>query len=214
MGLNYSYSFITQSDHIDSLLQHLAGYLAIPDALRLQNSLPWKPAIEQAAIWDNGYEVRYSQGINGIQLREHESSNYLCLAFLFPIDHELEEFQRNIFRESYRKEFKARIGCIYTSLFVGSEFALLKARAATTEMSLLFNASSSIKKVMIEISESSSSKALFFDKEEQYNWNLLYPEARLSPKPWIDNFWSPHLEVFYTDMYCMEALHHSRIYEY
>lgn len=100
---------------------------------------------------------------------------------------------------------KCRVGCIWTTLFVGSEYSWLELTSWVRDISQLFSSSPSIRTVMREIAKNSSAEALFFDEEET-DWLLLYPEERKAPTPWEYYLFGPDWEHFITDAFCMEAL--------
>jgi hypothetical protein len=211
MGYNYSFHLIVESKQVDLLLQQLALYLSENDARRLMDSLPWVPETIRDVIWGSGSTIMECQGIGGLHLGEYERENHYCFSFLFPPDADLEEYER---REHIplREGDKIHIGCIYTRLYVSDEYALLKATAAATDMSLLFSSSPSIRKVMIELAAGCSSIALFIDSEKQYDWLLLYPEVRTTANPNPDLFYSPDYKILRTDAYCLEALHLAHLF--
>jgi hypothetical protein len=206
MGLDFSFSVIAKSAQVDLLLKELASRVCEKDARRLIGALPWKPAIRHSVLWESGARDEYCQGIAGLTLEAGEHPNLYCLSFLFPPDAILVQYTRNN-RGTPTVGDRIAIGCVWTSLYVGTEFALLKGTAATTGMSVLFQSSSSVKSVWLELARRSLARALFFDTEDDHEWLLLHPQVRTVTRPYDACFWSPDFVTLRIDEYCWEMLH-------
>jgi hypothetical protein len=210
MGINYSFELIFESKQINLILGDLGFLLCKRDARRLAEAMPWEPEIQEELLWGSGELQKFYGGIGKLRLKEEKFPNNYCFTFLFPIDTELKAYAvRNFTLE--REDNKIPVSCIWTSLFVDSEYGLLHCEAATSDMSYLFSLSQSIKDTWISFASRSRSLALFFDTEENYERLLLYPEIRKTMKPYVDCFYSPDFRMIRADSYCSEALFLSKL---
>lgn len=100
----------------------------------------------------------------------------------------------------------AAIGCLYTRVEMGDEYALISCEAATGSISRLLENSTSIKETFLRLVCEVDGARLFFDDEQGEVWRLLVPLERMVSRPPIDDFcdWpSGHLDV---DKYCKQCL--------
>lgn len=211
MGLRYSFELVTRADAIDALLRALAAHLAEPDAARVLAALPWRPAIERELVWGSGRPCRDRQGICGLALRDVERTNDWCVGLAFPPDPELERYATAY--GARRRGSDVVVGCVWTSLHVGDEDALLQATAATSDMSRLFASSRSVHETWVAIAREANASLVLLDTEDLYERTCLWPHTRAVPYVGIDGFCSGDLTSVRTDDYCFELLRSARVVE-
>jgi hypothetical protein len=212
MGLNYSFVLITEPKKIDLALRELACFACERDAARINAAIPWKPEIQHDVVWGSGEAIRQYQGIGGPKEESERGGNDYC--FLFQPDPALEAYEKGLglyFLDRFREHDKIVVGCLWTSLHVGQQYALFEFTAATSHISRLFLASKNVKDAFVALAARSESTALFLDSEDAYEWFLLYPQARLTAMPNKDCFCSDDFKILRVDAYCMEVLHLSRL---
>jgi len=209
MGLRYAYSLVTAADAVDDLLVELATHLVEDDRESLLAALPWVPERERAVVWGSGAPILERRGIAGLKLRsDHEHPNNYCFIFAFPLDPELEDFERT---DGYRiRGQHVEIGCIWTKLYVGEEHARLECMAASSGMSLAWARLPGIRAAWVRLAEGCRARALWLDTED-LDLELLYPEMRKVPSLNPDWFWSPDLACLRVDAYCEALLELARV---
>ena len=94
-----------------------------------------------------------------------------CLTFRFASDGALARYSEAAGVEVIE------LGGIYVSQSVGTRYALLRATAATTEMSLLFEESPSIREAMRDIGRGAGALCVLLDRETD-RYPQLWPEQR------------------------------------
>jgi hypothetical protein len=94
-----------------------------------------------------------------------------CLTFRFASDGALARYTQSAATEL------VEVGCLYVSRSIGLRHALLRATAATTDMSLLFEESPSVREAMRDIGRAAGALCVLLDREtDQYA--QLWPEQR------------------------------------
>lgn len=203
MGLDYSFVIMGPAAGTGRLLQELAKRLSREDKQRLLTAIPGHLTSAKKESADaQDHAIR---GIAGLSLTQHEHKNDYCFSFLFQPDPELCEYEKRNGNRP-REDGRIPIGCVWTQLHSGGEFALIQATAATTGMSLLFTQSSSIQDAWITLAATSGGHALFRDTEDPDRWELLYPEQRRVPRPDEEAQYLPDCITVSPDSYCRAAL--------
>jgi hypothetical protein len=211
VGLRYAFNLVTRADAVDELLRELATHLQAEDRERLIAQVPWRAAIERDLVWGSGHPVSNRQGIRDIAADADlgERPNDLCLCFDFPPDSALERYAAG--DPIRRPTTGVLVGCVWTKLHVGECYALLVATAASSDMSVLFERSASVRNVWSQLAERSGAFAVFLDTEQAYEWALLWPEPRSVCQVNADGYWSGDFENLRVDAYCEEMLRAARV---
>lgn len=161
MGLDYSYEFVVRRENADLLVSAIADHLAPEDAERIADAKPFN----------------FENPLERVRRDSSFAFGQMCLCFLFPLDPEVSEYHR-----SSRNELvggKVRVGCMYSEFVVELNFVIFSATAATTDMSLMFANSRSVRQTMIEIAERSNAELLLLDDEQFDNFAVWPVERRL-----------------------------------
>ncbi|WP_141731180.1 hypothetical protein [Oligoflexus tunisiensis] len=129
-----------------------------------------------------------------------------CLNMLFPQDGEVMGYL-DLQESPCSKEGNfLSVGCVWTTIYAGSELACLWSAAATTDMSLLFNESDAVKNTWLNIAETSAALALFLDIDHT-SWNMLHPRKVWVERPSMEDYGWPLDDIpADVDKYLFEAL--------
>jgi hypothetical protein len=194
-------------------LEKLSAVLTEDDRLRMQRCLPWEPEIERYRYQaDKNLEFRESLGIRGCRSMNEENENDYCLTMCFKRDKVLQEYEAKYHMDPSRELLV--LGCVWTSVRAGNQFAAIASTAATTEMSLLFNRSPQIKRTWMNLAQGMKAIALFFDREEGDRWNLIYPAKRKVLKPDDEACWVADclvVDAYYQDAFRLAGLKNSTL---
>jgi len=110
------------------------------------------------------------------------------LSFLFPGDEALFDYYDWLLRQPPpRGKRKVAVGCVWTRLEAERELAVLTCTASTTPMSLLFD-SISARALWAELGWACDAAAVFFDTENEEQWELVFPWARTVPRPEVEPY--------------------------
>ena len=209
MGIRYQYFLVTNADAVDDLLIELAKHLTEEDRERVLAAMPWRPAEEKAIVWGSEPAVLERHGIGGLQSKdEYEHSNDYCFSFVFPLDPEVEVHARSngyIIRGQH-----VEIGCIWTSLHVGEEYAFLQCTAAASSISVALAHLAGVRSAWVELARGCQALALWLDTDDHEN-QLVYPEMRKVPSVFERWFRSPDETCLRVDAYCEAALAPARV---
>jgi len=177
MGLDYSYEIAFRKDRVDDIILNLNDAIAPNSKSVVLQCLPWSPAKEINDHLVEHTELRYAGiGFSGLKLGQCEMVNHYCFSINIPVSSELtKECEEHGFYSDNNKIM--RIGCVWTSIYVGNKYGLLSMTAATSSMSQLFYCSEQIKQFIVD-TFSSKSRYILLDVEENYA-NLLYPKKRI-----------------------------------
>lgn len=194
MGLDYAYELIAERQSVDRLIRAVCEHLAPNDRTRVLGVL----GSGLADVMDHVQRDRdverhlYERGVKDI-----------CLSFLFAADEHLTE---------YAKEFplapvdgRVRVGCVWTSVECGSRFALVRATAATSAMSLLFEYSTNVRKTFSDIGQSGGALLVTFDDERQDLVSVWPCQGRFAPSGEPESFEDDKCKSK-VDGYCADLL--------
>ena len=140
---------------------------------------------------------------------DEENENDYCLTLCFRRDKVIREYEARYNMQG--KHDTIMLGCIWTSVYAGKQFAVIKSTAASTEMSLLFLRSPVIKKTWADLAKEMGAVALFFDQEDGDEWNLFYPAHRKVVRPDDDAYWID--DGLIVDAFCQDAVRLAGIIE-
>jgi hypothetical protein len=161
MGLNYSLCLICQRDDSDLLLPALAELLGFESRQRIA-SMEWFPELERDRKTVIGTPELDAQGIAGLNLRDHESPNHYCFSLQIQLEPEMESFS------------DGALGCMYTSVFAGSQYLLLELTAATSDLSWIIQKSSAVHAAWTSLAIKTNAIFGYVDIEEDIALQL-YP---------------------------------------
>ena len=183
MGLDFSFFVVTSRDRVNELLETVAAFVAEEDEARLRAALPWQPSIDRVSPWRGESPARDQRGFLNLQRHSHERGEDRCFTFLFPPDEELAKYRLSCSSTRRGRDGRVPVGCVWCQIRAGDRLAVFHAVAASTDMSRLFQRSSSVRSVWSKISIEAEATALLFDFEDTDRWELLYPHTAHIPKP-------------------------------
>ncbi len=165
MGLDYSLCAILPRNQAPHMLEQLSTVLDATSRRRIQN-LAWSPALQTSNT--------VSQGIAGLLGIEHEQTNFYAFSLQVKLEREMKAYlvdypfncfdQANVF------------GSMYTSVFAGAEFLLVRMTAASSDMSRVLENSSAIHKLWAQFAKASKATLAYVDLESEVGI-LLFPKS-------------------------------------
>jgi hypothetical protein len=191
MGLDYGYEWVGERGSADRLIRAVAEHLAPKDQRRVLAAL---------ASGADGLLRRVEREEFERSLMQ-DAGEELCLSFLFGRDDRLAEYAREISAPSIGD--RVQVGCVWTSTNCGSRFVLIRARAATSNMSRLFEQSPSIRATFVGAGRAADALLVMFD-DEQEEFLALWPRAgRFAARDWalVDQ-----VDDLSVDDYCAELI--------
>ena len=160
MGLDYAYEFISERTSADRLVRAMCPHVVPDDRKRLMDYLNLHLGLIDVMehITQDTFERR---------TLNHESQE-ICLSFLFAMDeHVLGFTDRSKDKSSFGTvEGKIPIGCVWTSIKCGKKFVVIRATAATSDMSILFEQSTSVRATITEVCQTGNPLLVLFDDEQ------------------------------------------------
>lgn len=169
MGLNYSLCAVYRKARAEGMLQDLSEFLDRESRQRIQ-TLRWAPHKEKIRQTLIGTKDVDGHGIDGLELREHESINHYCFSLLIPLEAELEKQFPDHGFPRFEKAYK--FGCMWASVYSGQEYVLLQMTAATTAMSRILGDSRVIQEKWAEFARKSEAVVAYLDLEVQVTKQL------------------------------------------
>lgn len=191
MGLDYTYEVVAELRSADSLVRVLAKHLVARDRQRLLAALGASPESIMRRIQRRDLELELS----------NDESHDLCFAFLFPSDQHLVAYG-SIRQFDDPQSGRLAIGCVWSSIRCGERYALFRATAATTDMSLLFQESRSIRETFVQIGREAGAALVVFDEEKDDRVGIWPREGRMANSIGPDDFLGPVVEPHEIDRYC------------
>ena len=168
MGLDYAYELIAARESADRLVRALRDRLVAEDRARLLATLQSGLAGAVDHVERDVFERQLFQ----------QGAKELCLSFLFPEDEPLALFANDLAPVDGR----VQVGCVWTTIECGSEYVLLRATAATSSMSLLFERSRSVRSTFCEAGRTGGALLVLFDDERE-DFAAVWPyEGRFAHK--------------------------------
>jgi hypothetical protein len=146
MGLDYSFELVVEIGRLERALVAIADALIPYDRERLLRSIGSDPVGSFDRIEGDG-----------------------CFRFLFPADEEVLAFWGEV-----EPCGRVRCGCVWCHLWIEGEVAKFVATAPTTDTSLLFERSESIRGVWASIAEQCGALFVLFD-DETYQNRVFWP---------------------------------------
>lgn len=176
MGLNYSLCAILPRDQSSRFLEHLSKVLYADSRRRIQN-LVWSPAFQSSDT--------VSQGIAGLSAIEHEQANDYALSLKVKLERDMEAY----LSEDHFKSFDRTdsFGYMWTSVFAGAEYLLVKMTAASSDMSRVLENSSAIQKLWAQFAKASNAIAAYVDLESETGV-MVFPKSGNCLIPVNDTF--------------------------
>ena len=197
MGLDYAYELIAERQSAERLVRAICEHVAPDDRTRLLGVLGLGSAdVMEHVSRDDDERWLFERGVK-----------HICLSFLFAADEQLTEYAK----ESPLAPVDGRIqvGCVWTSIECGSRFALVRATAATTTMSWLFERSASVRKTFGEAGRAGGALLVTFD-DEQADFTSAWPlRGRFAPTAERDTFEDEELKLK-VDAYCADLVASAR----
>jgi hypothetical protein len=155
VGLDYSYELIAERGSADRLVRTVCDHLAPEDRARVLDAL----SQGMADVMDHVRRDEFER-----QLFER-GGNDVCVSFLFAEDEHLAEYAKE--SPLAPIDGRVRVGCVWTSIECGSSFVLVRATAATTGMSRLFERSPSVRATFAKAGHSGGALLVLFDDERE-----------------------------------------------
>ncbi|MFY8149058.1 MAG: hypothetical protein ACOVNL_07550 [Prochlorococcaceae cyanobacterium] len=180
MGFSYSLCLISKRNESELLIKSLLPFLDSRSRSRFSESR-WAPESESTWTTSGGSLQIDARGIAGIKLEDGECSNSYCLSLFIQLERELE----HLFPDHRFTCFDHAdsFGCMWTSVFAGSEYIKLEMTAATSGMSQAIRQSKAIHAAWITIARRSNALFAYINIEEQTalqlfprQGNLMLPE--------------------------------------
>ncbi|WP_374354502.1 hypothetical protein, partial [Chitinimonas sp.] len=158
MGMNYTYEVIARKESADRLVRAICEHLVPDDKARLLSALDLGAADIHRNIFREDWEQPF---------------NHIFLSFAFAEDEILVEYEKGESDNGAKLQEASQgrmvqIDSVWTDITVGDDYVRVRATAATSRMSGLFSASSSINKAFCDIAESGGALLVIFDYEELY----------------------------------------------
>jgi hypothetical protein len=184
MGLDYSYEIVCKRSSVTLLVQVLAKHVRAEDADRLLSAVRETP--------DRLMELARRQ--------EYGEACDLCLSFLFEPDEKIILYQKEhaLYDPITRR---AAIGCVWSSFEYGEHYALFCVKAATSDMSRLFESSPNVRAAFIRIALEAGALLLAFD-DEQGDLVGVWPLARRAGICVVDDLPHGSEPASRVDLYC------------
>lgn len=192
MGLDYSYELIAERHLANCLVRAVSEHLAPDDKARLLGAL------------DLGVDDLMEQ----IQRSDLErGSQNICLSFLFAADEHLAEYEKDW--PLAPVDGRVQVGCVWTSIECGSRFVLLRATAATSGMSRLFERSASVQETFSDIGRSGGALLVAFDDEREDFVSVWPLRGRFATSKEPDCYYDEDLNLT-VDEYCGDLIASAR----
>ncbi len=193
MGLCYAYELIAELQSADRLVRAVCEHLVPDDRTRLLDALGLGMADVMERVQRDDFERQlFARGGKDI-----------CLSFLFAVDEHLTQYANESSLASV--DGRVQVGCVWTSVECGNRFALVRAIAATTGMSLLFERSTSVRKTFIDAGQSGGALLVTFDDEREDFVSVWPLRGRFGPAGERDSFEDDELELK-VDAYCADMV--------
>ena len=186
MGLDYGYEIVIGAERSGELIEALASHLAADDRLRLL-----------AAHREYGADLM--RGLNP----DETSFREVCFSFQFPLDETLREYGNLRIADGAGQY--ALVGCVWSSVVYGERYVLFRGTAATTEMSILFRDSASVRSTFAGIGATASAFAVLFDDEQELPIEIWPRAGRVALAATPEAFHDDERELN-VDQYCAAVL--------
>jgi hypothetical protein len=197
MGLDYAYEMIAERQSADRLVRAVCEHLAPDDRTRLLGVLGLGVADVMEHVPRDDFERRLFE----------RGGRDICLSFLFAADEHLTEYAKD--SPLAPVDGRIQIGCVWTSVQCGSRFVLVRATAATTGMSWLFERSASVRKTFCEAGQSGGALLVTFDNERA-DFDSVWPlRGRFAAAGERDSFEDEELKLN-VDAYCADLVASAR----
>jgi hypothetical protein len=183
MGLNYSLCAILPRDQAPGFLEHLAKILDATSRKRIKN-LVWSPAFQSSDV--------VSRGIADLSPIEHEQANDYAFSLQVKLERDMEAHQFDLFGRS------DSLGIMWTSVFAGAEYVLVKMTAASSDMSRVLENSSAIHKLWAQFAKASKAIVAYVDLESE-SGVMVFPKSGNCVIPVNDTFACFESEEFNLD---------------
>ena len=197
MGLDYAYELIAERQSADRLVRAVCQHLAPDDRTRLLGVLGLGVVNVMEHVQRNDFER---------QLFERGGKD-ICLSFLFAADEPLTEYAEE--SPLAPVDGRVQVGCVWTSVECGSRFALIRATAATSEMSRLFERSASVRKTFSEAGRAGGALLVMFDDEREDFVSVWPLPGRFALAGKRDSFEDDELKLK-VDAYCSDLVASAR----
>jgi hypothetical protein len=195
MGLDYAYEMIVARPAVHPLLRAFAAHLAPADGRRLLAAIDAGECEVMRHIARQDYEQSFADTGRG--------GGDVCFSFHFLPDAELTEYDKD--SRMARVPARVPVGCVWTSVRCGKRFAVVRATAATTGMSRLFERSQSVRSTFMHIGQVGGALLVLFD-DEQGDFGCVWPHTgRLAFSGDAEDFYDDTFELE-TDRYCEHLL--------
>jgi hypothetical protein len=191
MGLDYGYELIAPRESADRLVRAFCDHLVPEDRTRVLASL---------RLGVPGMAEHVERDVFERQLFEHGGKE-LCLSFLFAEDEALAQYPNDI----PLVDGRVQVGCVWTTIRCGSRFVLVRATAATTAMSLLFEQSANVRSTFREAGRAGGALLILFDDERE-DFAAVWPDqGRFGHKAASERFVDEQCNLNIDD-YCADLL--------
>jgi hypothetical protein len=162
VGLDYGYEIVIGVERAGELIEALAGHLAADDRLRLL-----------AAYREYGADLMRGLDPEGTSFRS------VCFSFRFSLDEAFREYGSHGIADEAGPA--ALVGCVWSSVVYGDRYVLFRGTAATTQMSILFRDSASVRSTFVRIGATASASAVLFDDEQGLPIEIWPRAGRVAP---------------------------------
>lgn len=171
MGMNFSFLVVTERGSVDRLLEALLAHLGAGDSAALERALPWQPTAGCLSLPG---------------LRPRQPGDY-PVQLAFAPDAPLEALVEG----SHARRADRIDVSVWATLDVGEHFALLRATAPATRISLALEVSRAARTAWRTLAETAGARAVFLDAEETpgHPNRLLWPYDRVVALPAMDDHW-------------------------
>jgi len=197
MGLDYAYELIAERHSADRLVRAVCEHLAPDDRTRLLGVLGLGVVDVMEHVQRDDFER---------QLFERGGKD-ICLSFLFTADEHLTEYAKQ--SPVAPADGRVQVGCVWTSIECGSRFTRLRATAATSDMSRLFERSTSVRKTFSDAGRSGGALLVMFDDEREDFVSVWPIRGRFVPAGEPDSFEDDELKLK-VDAYCADLVASAR----
>ena len=174
MGLDYAFYICFEKDKVNEAITALSTLVEDKQAQLIQQTLPWQPAtVDDATGTETGFA-----GF-GATSGEADSLNFYPLTLKIPLTDELQQSLQYTDNAELIEEDYARVGYAYWSVSIGQNYGMFGLCAATSDMSRLFEQSSTIQQFIVEKMRAVA-VMIYLDQESEEHI-LLYPKKGRIP---------------------------------